>query len=294
MAVLELDRGNMHYEVNGAQGAPWALILPGAFTAPWQYDRARDDLSQMFRVITVDYRGIANSENDLWHVTPTVLAADVLALLDELGVAQTHVACISLGTFVLAELLHIAPERIGRCAVGAMPALRRQGKVLDARAHVVTDFARSKLTPHQILINSLAPQFWSAEFRAEQPERYADAMDRMGELTSRDVWIGVQQFQGVFGHDWNRTKVYATLPRSRRLFLTGDTDPVAPIEDVREHPIYRSGPTVVFKGSGHLFLYERAELYGALISEFFATGEVPEQLPGNGALDHLDDIEAVA
>ncbi|HEY5882159.1 MAG TPA: alpha/beta hydrolase [Nakamurella sp.] len=294
MPVLALDRGSMHYEVVGAAGAPWVVILPGAFTAPWQYDDVRDHLAREFRVITLDYRGIASSENDLWHVTPTILAADVLALLDELHVEQAHVACISLGTFVLAELLHTAPDRVARCAVGAMPALRRQGRVLDSRAHQVTDFLGSKLSPHQILINSLAPQFWSADFRTQQPERYSEAMTRMMELSVRDVWIGVQQFEGVFGHDWNRTRVYATLPRTRCLFLTGDSDPVAPLDDVREHPLYSGGPTVVFRGSGHLFLYERSALYGELVSGFFATGAIPDVLPGDGAIEHLDAVEAAA
>ena len=294
MTVIELDRGSMNYEVHGDAGDPWAMILPGAFTAPWQYDLARDHLARSFRVITLDYRGIAASRNDLWHVTPTVLAADVLALLDELEVEQTHVACISLGTFVLAELLHLASDRVARCAVGAMPALRRQGRVLGAGAHEITDFGGSKQTPHQVLISKLTPQFWSDEFRAEQPDRYAEVLARTSTLTSRDVWIGVQQFQGVFGHDWNRTKVFATLPRERRLFLTGDADPVAPIEDVREHPIYVGGPTVVFRGSGHLFLYERPELYNDVVGGFFATGELPEKLPGAGALERLNEAEAVA
>jgi pimeloyl-ACP methyl ester carboxylesterase len=291
---IDVDRGTMRYQVDGPPGAAWALILPGAFTAPWQYDLARDHLARSFRVITLDYRGIAGSRNDLWHITPAVLAQDVLSLLDELAVGQVNVACISLGTFVLAELLHVAPERIERCAIGAMPALRRQGRMLDPRAHEATDFARTEESTHRVVIRSLLPSFWSDAFRETQPERYREAMARMNELTVRDVWTGVQQFQGVFGHDWSRTTVYGRLPASRRVFLTGNADPFAPIEDVRDHPLYRAGPTVVFGGSGHLFLYERPELYNTLVSHFFATGELPTPLPGAGELMALEAMENAA
>jgi pimeloyl-ACP methyl ester carboxylesterase len=291
---LNIDRGTMNYRVDGPPEAAWALILPGAFTAPWQYDLARDHLARSFRVITLDYRGIAGSRNDLWHITPALLARDTLELLDHLDVVEVSVACISLGTFVLAELLHLAPGRVRRCAIGAMPALRRQVRMLDAGLDEVPDFAAMSESPHQMVIRSLIPQFWSRAFREDQPERYHEAMARMGELTVRDVWTGVQQFQGLFGYDWSRTLVYRALPAGRRLFLTGDADPFAPIHDVREHPLYRLGPTVVFCGSGHLFLHERAELYNAVVSRFFATGELPLPLPGGRELARLDEIEVAA
>ena len=236
MAMIDLDRGTMHYEVRGPPDAACALVLPGAFTAPWQYDLLRDHLARSFRVITLNCRGIATSRNDLWHVTPMVLATDVLTLLDELAIVQVNVAGISLGTFVLAELLHLAPERVARCAIGALPALRRQGRLIDAKAHEVTDFVDAKDKPHQVLIRSLAQHFWSDAFRAAEPDAYREAMARMSESTVRDVWTGVQQLQGVFGYDWRRVMAYGSLPPERRLLLTGDADPFAPLEDVRDHP----------------------------------------------------------
>ena len=291
---IDLDRGTMNYAVTGPPDAPWALILPGAFTAPWQYDAVRDHLAASLRVITVDYRGIAGSRNDLWHVTPAVLARDTLELLDMLGIAQVSVACISLGTFVLAELVHLAPLRVGRCAIGAMPAMRRRGSLLGGVDGVVDDVRTSGEGVHQIVIRSLFPRLWSNAFKETQSERYREAMVRMSELTVRDVWMGVQQFQGVFGHDWGRTLVFGALPAGRRMFLTGDADPFAPIEDVRDHPLYRLGPTVVFRDSGHLFLYEQAELYNVLVEQFFTAGELPDPLPGCGELVRLDAIEVAA
>jgi pimeloyl-ACP methyl ester carboxylesterase len=292
--VIEVERGSVNYGLTGPTGASWALILPGALTAPWQYDSARDHLAQQFRVITLDYRGIASSRNDQWHITPALLARDTLELLDQIDVAEVHVACISLGTFVLAELLHIAPTRIARCAIGAMPALRRRGNVLEASLDESRDLTRTNESWVQIVIRSRVMQMWSDAFRDTEPERYREAMARMSELTAREVWTGIQQFQGVFSHDWSRTLVYAALPEGRRLFLTGDADPFAPIENVRDHPLYRLGPTVVFRDSGHLFLYERAELYNAVVSHFFATGEVSDALLECGQLNRLEALQVAA
>jgi len=292
--TFHIDRGTMNYQVDGPPEGAWVLILPGAFTAPWQYDLARDHLARSFRVITLDYRGMAGSRNDLWHITPAVLARDTLELLDHLSVPEVSVACISLGTFVLAELLHLAPRRVARCAIGAMPALRRQGRLLGASTHEIADFAGAHESAHQALVRSLAPAFWSDSFREDQPSRYREVMARMSELIVLDVGTGVKQFQGIFGHDWSRTLVYGALPADRRLFLIGDADPFAPIEDACDHPLYRLGPTVVFEGSGHMFLYEKAELYSAVVSHFFVGGELPDPLPGEGELARLETIEVAA
>ena len=72
------------------------------------------------------------------------------------------------------------------------------------------------------------------------------------------------------------------------MFLTGDADLFAPIKDVRDHPVYRLGPTVVFSGSGHLFVYERSEIYNAVVERFFSTGELAEPLPGDSDLALLE------
>jgi len=204
---IELDRGTMPYVVKGPVSAPWALILPGAFTAPWLYESARDHLARTFRVITLEYRGVAGSRNDLRHITPELLARDTLDLLDQLAVTEVNVACISLGTFVLAELLHLGPRRIAKCAIGGMPALRRRAQVLVDLGE--SDFTRTQESPHQIGVQSIMSRLWSDTFRKDQAGLYREVMTRVSELTARDVWAGAQRWQGVFAADWTRRFVAA-------------------------------------------------------------------------------------
>lgn len=284
MPQLPILKGALHYEVHGPKGAPAALVLPGAFTAPWQYDPVRDHLAREFRVTTLDYRGIGESANDLWTVTPQQLGADVLQLLDFLDVEQTHVVAVSLGTFVLSELLHQAPGRIARCALGGLPAMRRSIAFLGQAADQTfqdqkTLDALGKANRVQQLAASVVPQFVSKRFREEQPARYNEMVARMAELDTDGIWAGLQQFYGVFGYDWRRTRIFEQLPASRRLLLTGDGDPFAPLGDLPEHPVYRAGPTVVFEGSGHMFFYEMVDTFSSVVDTFFKTGQPPRPLP---------------
>ena len=64
----------------GPRGAPFVLLVRGAFSGSWQYHLLRDHLATDFRVITVDYRGDGQSKNQLWDASPGQIAEDMCAL----------------------------------------------------------------------------------------------------------------------------------------------------------------------------------------------------------------------
>jgi hypothetical protein len=61
--------------------------------------------------------------------------------------------------------------------------------------------------------------------------------------------------------------------------LVGDQDILAPIENVREHPLFLEGPTFVFQRAGHRFFYEDAEPFNDIAHQAgYLYPEVAEQL----------------
>ena len=288
MPTIPTHRGCQFYELRGPQGAPFVLLLPGAFSGSWQYDLLRDHLATDLQVITVDYRGDGQSKNELWDVPPGQIAEDMCALVGHLGAERCHVIAISLGVFVLAEMMHRGFPAAGRSIIVSAPALRGSLKlpmtpleVLDPPRH--RKFARTQ----QIAFAGLG-LFVSERFRREQPERYQEMVERSGGLSVPEVWAGLQQFAGMFGYEWGRHRVLERLDRKARLLMVGDQDILAPIENVREHPLFLEGPTLVFQQAGHRFFYEDAQPFNDIAHHFLSQGCLPEPLPGRGIVQPLE------
>jgi len=278
----------MHYDVRGPEGAPYALVLPGAATAMWVYEPLRDRWMDQFQVLTLSYRGMGQSRNDLWQFDPTTLAEDVLAVLDHAGIEKTHAACYSLGTLVLAELLKRDPNRFDRCAIGCMPVIRGQ---LDAPDLMKDGYPEeiTRLYNWAAVRPMTAGLFFSKWFREKHPKEYAAFVKQGQNQSPKELLTSMQQFGGTLGHDWHCFLAYDKLGPGQRLFLFGETDYLAPVRNLKLFPMSAKGPTVVFRESGHIFFLEQADSYCKVVGSFWKTGKVPQPLPGDGMVVRLED-----
>lgn len=103
---------SMYHEVRGS-GEPVILIMgTSADHTPW--DATADAYSRNFRVVTFDQRGTGRSDRpvDPESYTTAILAGDVVALLDCLGITKCHVSGMSLGSAVAQEVAIRYPERV--------------------------------------------------------------------------------------------------------------------------------------------------------------------------------------
>ena len=199
MPTIPTYRGCQFYELRGPEGAAFVLLLPGAFSGSWQYDLLRDHLATDFRVITVDYRGDGQSENELWDVPPGQIAEDMCALVEHLGAERCHVIAISLGVFVLAEMMHRGFPAAGRSIIVSAPALRGRLKLPITPLEVFDPPRHQKHARTEQIVLVCLGLFVSERFRREQPERCQEMVDRMRGLSAPQLWAGLKQFAGIFG-----------------------------------------------------------------------------------------------
>ena len=95
------------------QGNGTPLVFVHAFPlskAMWQPQV--DALEDSYRVITIDLRGHAESAKFLWNDTLDDYAADVIGLLDHLGIAQAVFVGLSMGGYTLFSLYKNYPDRV--------------------------------------------------------------------------------------------------------------------------------------------------------------------------------------
>jgi pimeloyl-ACP methyl ester carboxylesterase len=95
-----------------SDGPETALLLHGLTQQSHAFDNVAARLIRRHRCVALDFRGRGESEwADGTYVIPQYVA-DVLALLDALGLGAVHVVGTSLGGLVGLSLASVAPERL--------------------------------------------------------------------------------------------------------------------------------------------------------------------------------------
>ena len=105
---------SLNHVVEGPADAPTVLLLNSLGTDLRMWDAQAAALRGEFRIVRCDARGHGDSPYTAAPWTLADLGADVLRLLDLLGIEEAHVAGVSLGGATAVWLAAHAPERVDR------------------------------------------------------------------------------------------------------------------------------------------------------------------------------------
>lgn len=107
----------LHAAESGSAGASPVLLLGSLGTTHRMWDPQVAALEEHHRVIALDLRGHGRSPAPPGPYALADLGTDVLATLDELGLARASVVGLSIGGMVALWLAAHAPERVDRLVV---------------------------------------------------------------------------------------------------------------------------------------------------------------------------------
>ncbi len=127
MPMTITENTSIDYDVHG-EGPP-LILIGGLGFGRWAWFKQVPALSRHFRTITFDARGERGLENGVAD-----LAADVVTLLDHLGVGKAHVLGTSLGGFVAQELALVRPDLVDRLVLVCTSYGGRGPEAMSARA----------------------------------------------------------------------------------------------------------------------------------------------------------------
>lgn len=112
MALIEIEDGvELEHRIAG-DGEPLLLVMGTGGSMPL-WDPILPALSDRYRVIAYDHRGLGGSPQSDGEVTTAALADDAAAVLDAVGVDRAHVLGWSLGSAVSQELAINHPDKVG-------------------------------------------------------------------------------------------------------------------------------------------------------------------------------------
>jgi len=107
----------VHAVEDGPRDAPVVVLSPSLGTTTAVWEAQVPDLARRFRVIRYDLRGHGSSPVPAGPYAVDDLGADIVALLDRLGVERAHLAGLSIGGMASMWVAAFAPGRVGRIAL---------------------------------------------------------------------------------------------------------------------------------------------------------------------------------
>jgi 3-oxoadipate enol-lactonase len=177
---------SIHYELSGSDQSPLLILSHALGTNLTLWDHQVELLQRSFRILRYDSRGHGQSSATHGPYTISMLASDVLILLDELGVGRAHFCGISMGGLVGQYLAVYHPERIGNLVLSNTAAKIGTHAKYDRRIREVTNAGMPAV------VDEVLEGWFSNRFRAKHPSIVASLADAL-KRTSSEGYIGCCQ-----------------------------------------------------------------------------------------------------
>ncbi len=160
----------MYYEIHGSGGTPLLLLHGGLFNIDLQFGGLISGLATDRQVIAADFQGHGRTNDIDRPLRSADLAADVVGLLEHLGVGHADVFGFSVGG---ATALHLAVTH---------PELVRKLIVSSASFHPDGDRPENKEAVPELTVEMIAGTPMEQQYRAKSPhpDRLQTLLDKLG------------------------------------------------------------------------------------------------------------------
>lgn len=269
MSTATINGITVEYQVEGS-GQPLVWVMgtgmSGAAWRRYQVPHFRDS----YTCVTYDMRGVGGTDCPPEPpYTPALLAEDLLALLDHLGVDRAHFAGFSLGAATLQELAIRHPERV--MSVSLISTWSSTPTEHHMRRHYASRLeALEQASPE--VFRGFAFWMFSPRLVDEEHERIVELEAFLGEVTgSRDVSGFAGHFRADIAHDTLERLHTIQCPT---LVVYGADDLITlPWYNAEVAKRIRGASLVEVPRAGHLMYLEQPAQMNQAIDNFLASQE---------------------
>ena len=173
----EVNGINLYYETHGA-GRPM-ILLHGGLMSGEMFEPILPSLVERHQVITVDLQGHGRTADIDRPIDIRLMADDIAALIDHLGLEKPDVVGYSLGGGVALLTALKYPEKVG--------------KLISASANIRRDAIPPEMLAQQAQVNAAAaefmkdtPMYQHYQRVAPHPDDFPRLLDKIGESMSKD------------------------------------------------------------------------------------------------------------
>jgi pimeloyl-ACP methyl ester carboxylesterase len=168
---------NLYYETHGS-GRP-LILLHGGLGSGEMFGPTLPMLAENHQVIVVDLQGHGRTADIDRPIDTRLMADDIAALIDHLGLDKPDLVGYSLGGGVAFFIASKYPEKVGRLVM--------------ASANIRRDAIPAEMLAQQVQVNAAAAEFMKDtpmyqlyQRVAPRPEDFGRLLDKIGESMSKD------------------------------------------------------------------------------------------------------------
>lgn len=258
MPRIRANGVELFYEISGPQEAPVVVFSNSIGTTLEMWEAQAHALSERYRCLRYDTRGHGRSEVVDRPVSIDDLADDIAGLLDELRIAQAHVAGVSLGGMTAQAFAVRHSQRVRGLALVATAAYLPPPEGWDQRA------ASVRREGMAAIVDAVIPRWFTAPFLEQSPEKVAPVRDQFLAMDPRGYAVCCGAIR-----DMDLREAIASI-QAPTLIMAGADDPATPVammEEIRQRIV--NSELVVVPRSAHLLVIERAEVANRHLRAFF-------------------------
>ena len=259
MSFITVDDIQLAYTDTG-MGVPVVLLHGYPFNRSlWNEQVAA--LSNRYRVITPDLRGMGDSGAVKGAATMNRMAQDVAALLDQLEISRAVIGGLSMGGYVTLAFYKQFPSRV-RALV--LADTRAQADTEEAKQTRFQQAEKAVAEGMAGIADAMLPKLLTPDTVSKRPEvvkRVRDMMLKTKPEGAAGALLGMAE----------REDLTEMLPRIScpTLILVGQDDPITPVQDSEKmHREIRGSRLVVIENAAHVSNLERTEQFNEELTNF--------------------------
>jgi len=268
----EVNGIKLYYEDKG-QGPAFVFVHGlGENTPSWRFQT--DFFSQTFRTVALDLRGHARSEDGSVPITLDLFAADVIGLLDYLGIDKAHFIGHSMGGVILQEIAALYPERILSLILSSTAGFFEppaNTTNLELRLNRIDTLPMSEIGT---LIAKVA---CAPDFEERQPVIFAEVQETFQQNRTVPYRQATVATFGTALADHRASSAQIKVPT---LIMVGELDLTTPLPDsINLLKLIPGSKLQILRNAAHLTKYEVPQEYNRAVAEFLAPFEPEAVLP---------------
>lgn len=271
MPTVTIPRGKVYFEESG--GGELIVLMPGLGHGAVYFEKTMPLLAGLGRVIAIDPRGIGRSTSVTERYAVEDWAADVVDLLDALGVARAHLVGSSLGACVALQAALDFPARVASlvCVAGFSELDRCLELNFRMRIGIIEKLGLGDVLAAHIAMWTLGRTFINTEDGQAAVERLFDSVRRNSPERYLAFIRAILEFGRAEPWQKGEPKLTARLAeiRAPACVIVGGEDILTPVSQAQNIASHIPGAELhVIPGCGHITFTERPVETAAVIGGF--------------------------
>lgn len=238
--IASVNDIQMYYEIHG-DGTP-LILLHGGLGNTGDWENQLSVFAEHYKVIVLDSRGCGRSTYSEQPLSYSLMASDVIALMDYLRIKQANILGWSDGGIIALDLAINHPDRLI--------------KVIAYGANYNLSGARTSLGESDKFGSRMSQASQDYQKMSPNPEKWDALVSNTFKMWSSEPNYTTEQLGSI------------TVPM---LILDGDNDGAVYTEHTKEMARLIPGAKLtLIPGTGHFALWEKSEEFNKIILEFLA------------------------